>query len=52
MFLHAIRPHVEALEDRCLLSGADLTVMSYNLFQGSELTPTLPAGPSWTWSRR
>jgi Endonuclease/Exonuclease/phosphatase family len=32
---------LEQLEDRCLLSGADLTVMSYNLYQGSELTQAL-----------
>jgi endonuclease/exonuclease/phosphatase family metal-dependent hydrolase len=32
---------MEALEDRCLLSGAALTVMSYNLYQGSELAQAL-----------
>jgi polyvinyl alcohol dehydrogenase (cytochrome) len=32
---------VEELEDRSLLSGTGLTVMSYNLFQGSELTQAL-----------
>jgi hypothetical protein len=35
------RLQLEALEDRCLLNGADLTVMSYNLYQGSELTQAL-----------
>jgi endonuclease/exonuclease/phosphatase family metal-dependent hydrolase len=36
-----IRPILEQLEDRYLLSGADLTVMSYNLYQGSELAQAL-----------
>ncbi|HEV2945996.1 MAG TPA: endonuclease/exonuclease/phosphatase family protein [Gemmataceae bacterium] len=35
------RLQLEVLEDRCLLSGADLTVMSYNLYQGSELTQAI-----------
>jgi endonuclease/exonuclease/phosphatase family metal-dependent hydrolase len=42
---------VEALEDRTVPSGADLTVMSWNLYQGSELTraltiPTLAQVPA------
>jgi endonuclease/exonuclease/phosphatase family metal-dependent hydrolase/lysophospholipase L1-like esterase len=37
------RVQLEPLEDRRLLSGADLTVMSYNLYQGSELTQILAA---------
>ena len=35
------RLQAELLEDRCLPSGADLTAMSYNLFQGSELRQAL-----------
>jgi endonuclease/exonuclease/phosphatase family metal-dependent hydrolase len=37
------RLQVEQLEGRWLPSGADLTVMTYNLYQGSELTPALAA---------
>jgi endonuclease/exonuclease/phosphatase family metal-dependent hydrolase len=37
------RPQLEVLENRCLLSGADLTVMSYNLYQGSELAQAIAA---------
>jgi endonuclease/exonuclease/phosphatase family metal-dependent hydrolase len=37
------RLQLERLEDRSLPSGADLTVMSYNLYQGSELTRAITA---------
>src|SRR5262245_41085640 len=54
----AARPALEPLEDRRILSGADLTVMSYNLYQGSELTQILatqsfaqvPAAVSAVWA--
>jgi hypothetical protein len=54
------RLQVEALEDRNLLSGAGLTVMSDSLFQGRELTQALtapslaqlPAGVSSIRTRR
>ena len=36
------RLQLERLDDRCLPS-ADLTAMSYNLYQGSELTPAITA---------
>jgi endonuclease/exonuclease/phosphatase family metal-dependent hydrolase len=34
---------LEQLESRCLLAAPSVTVMSYNLFQGSELTQALTA---------